>query len=164
MHDEAVHYPRRRARTVLSPEVSPAEAAIIEAAPPPADTVSAPLIDDAASPLVDPTRFSRRRRKTRHSWHYRATRITIALSLLSSVACVVFLVLSERAIAQPVAAAALFLAVLGALLTWQTFLAARVQGYAIAAAILATLAAAATLALPASWFTDDSPDAAVEPQ
>ena len=150
----------RRVKPVISREVPADTIQILE----PAQSVSIhsppPEIEEVArSPqaiVIDPTRLGRRRRRRRHVRQYRLAQVAVAASMLGVVATITCILLGDRHVASAIGVTSVALALAALWLSWRTRLAGRVQGYALAATLLAAMVAVAALGLPPYLF--DSAD------
>lgn len=109
-------------------------------------------------PVIDPTRFARRRRKRSHVLRYRMAELATGLCVVMTIASVACLVFGDRFLGQLAGGGAVLLGLVAVAFSWQTHLSSRVLGYATAATVIAGLAAGIALALPASLFEEPSPD------
>jgi hypothetical protein len=155
----------RRAKSVISRELSRTIPAEVPERSPAAPLPSPVLIkpggpDDV--PVLDPTRYSERRRKRGHVMRYRLAELTTGLSVVGTIAAITCLSLGDRQLGQVTTVVAVLLGLIAIAISWPTRLSSRVLGYAMAATIVAALSATVALALPASWFDEPSPDKPVK--
>lgn len=163
-HQDPISPMFRRAKPVISRDLSDSGAellpAIIEpaqAAPPPGPVLIKPA-KPGDVPVLDPTIYSQRRRKRNHVRRYRLAELTTGLSFIATIAAIGCLALGDRHLGQFTAATSVLLGLAAMAIAWPTRLSSRVLGYAMAATIVATIGLTVSLALPASWFEEPSPD------
>jgi hypothetical protein len=153
----------RRAKPVISRDLSAVPPDLLPAAahPPPPPAPPPALIKPARPgdvPVLDPTKYSQRRRKRSHVRLYRWAELTAGLSCVATVTAIACLALGDRQIGQLASLAAVAFGFGAIAVSWPTRLSSRVLGYAIAAAIVAILITTVAFALPASLFEDPPPD------